>query len=63
MIKLNARKGKTQTKYNELNPKHFNFFQALSVVPAGQVATVGRKEEQLFAALAVAAERRMRNFN
>ena len=35
----------------------------LSVVPTGQVATVGHKEERLFTALAFAAERRMRDFN
>ena len=38
-------------------------FQVLSVVPAGQVATVGHKDEQLFTALAAAAERRMRDFD
>ena len=37
--------------------------QALSVVPAGQVATVGHKDKQLFTALAFAAGRRMRDFN
>ena len=35
----------------------------LSVVPAGQVAVVGHKDEALFTALAAAAERRMRGFN
>ena len=34
----------------------------LCVVSARQVATVGHKEERLFAALAVAAELRMRDF-
>ena len=33
--------------------------QALSVVPAGQVATVGQKDEQLFKALAKMADRRL----
>ena len=60
---MHARKRKTQTKYNEVNPKHFNFFQAISVVPAGQVAAVGHKEEQLFMALAGATEQFMGDFN
>ena len=34
----------------------------LSVVPAGQVATVGHKDKQLFSALAAAAEQCMRDF-
>ena len=38
-------------------------FQALSVVPAGQVATVGQQDEQLFNALAKMAERRLDQFN
>ena len=33
--------------------------QPLSVVPAGQVATVGQKDEPLFAGLARAAEQRL----
>ena len=45
------------------NAKHFAFSQALSVVPAGQVATVGQQEEQLFKALAKMAERRVDQFN
>ena len=32
-------------------------FQVLSVVPAGQVATVGQQDEQLFKALAKMTER------
>ena len=38
-------------------------FQVLSVVPAGQVATVGQQDEQLFKALASMAERRLDEFN
>ena len=37
--------------------------QALSVVPAGQVATMGHMDEQLFAALVAAVERCMMDFN
>ena len=37
--------------------------QALSVVPAGQVATVSHKDERLFTALAAAAEWLMNDFN
>ena len=36
--------------------------QALSVVPAGQVATVGQKDEQFFKSLAKMAERRLDHF-
>ena len=36
--------------------------QALSVVPAGQVATVGQHDEQLFAALARISEQRLDKF-
>ena len=45
-----------------MNAKHFKFFKALSVVPAGQVATVGHKDERLFSTLAAAAEQRMRDY-
>ena len=34
----------------------------LSVVPAGQVATVGQQDEQLFKAVAKMAERRLDQF-
>ena len=37
-------------------------FQVLSVVPAGQVATVDHKDKQLFTALAAAAQQRMKVF-
>ena len=37
--------------------------RGLSVIPAGQVATVGHKDERLFSTLAAAAEQRMRDFN
>ena len=38
-------------------------FQALSVVPAGQVATVAQQDEQLFQAVAKMAERLLDQFN
>ena len=43
--------------------KHFVFFEALSVIPAGQVATVGQQDVQLFKALAKMAEQRLDQFN
>ena len=50
-------------KYNKVNARHFKIPRALSVVPAGQVATVGQQDEQLFKALARMAEQRLDNFN
>ena len=52
-----------RAKYNEMNPKHFNFFQVLSVVPAGQVATASQPDAELFAAFVRTAERRLGDFN
>ena len=38
-------------------------FRAVSVIPARQVAAAGQQDASLFAALATAAERHMRDFN
>ena len=46
----------------KVNSKHFKILQALSVVLAGQVATVGQQDEQLFQVLARMAERRLDKF-
>ena len=49
-------------KYNKVNARHFKIPRALSVVPAGQVATAGQKDASLFAALATAAQPCMGDF-
>ena len=45
------------------NTRHCRSSQALSVDPAGQVATASQKDAQPFAALARVAELRLGNFN
>ena len=45
------------------NTRHCRSSQALSVDPAGQVATASQQDAQLFAALARAAELRLGDFN
>ena len=52
-----------KTNHVRLFYLNLKFPQALSVAPTGQVATVGRKDEQLFKALAKMAERRLDEFN
>ena len=50
-------------KFCDHNTRHYKSSQALSVDPAGQVATASQQDAQLFAALARAAELRLGDFN
>ena len=50
-------------KFCDHNTRHYKSSQALSVDPAGQVATVCQPDVQLFKALARMAEWRLHGFN
>ena len=49
-------------KCGDHNTRHYEKSQALSVDPAGQVATASQQDAQLLAALARAAELRLGDF-
>ena len=49
-------------KCGDHNTRHYEKSQALSVDPAGQVATTSQQDAQLFAALASAAKLRLGDF-
>ena len=53
---------KKNTKCKKVNAGHFKISQALSVVPARQVATASQQDAQQFAALARVAEQRLGDF-
>ena len=50
-------------KCGDHNTRHYEKSQALSVDPAGQVATSSQSDAQLFAALARAVEQHVSDFN
>ena len=54
--------GRFRVDFGSIWAGFWKISQALSVVPAGQVAKVEHKDEQLFTALAAAAQRRMKDF-